>query len=123
MFVGSTSWGMLLWFIVLVIGYWAWSIKYKKTNGKKEKPWWRGIYLSFAALIFFTDFHVSQFYYVYQHETDWFSLIGWWISLLIVSGLLLYKWIHEEDVEALKEENERLREAVEYFRNKQENDD
>ncbi|MCA1013029.1 hypothetical protein [Halobacillus halophilus] len=122
MFVGSTSWGVLLWFIVLVIGYWAWSIKYKKTNGKKEKPWWRGIYLSFAALIFFTHFHVSQFYYEYRHEPEWFSLIGWWICLIIVSALLLYKWIHEEDVEALKQENERLREAVEYFRNKQEQD-
>jgi|GEM_PF-4404911 len=56
MFVGSTSWGVLLWFTVLVIGYWAWSIKYKKTNGRKEKPWWRGIYISFAALIFLQTF-------------------------------------------------------------------
>ncbi|MGP4077342.1 hypothetical protein [Halobacillus sp. K22] len=123
MFFGSTSWVVFIWFIVLVIGYWAWSIKYKKTSGKKEGAWWRGIYVPFAALIFFTDFHVSQFYYEYRHEPEWFSLIGWWISLLTVSGLLLCKWIHEEDVEDLKQENKRLREAVEYFRNKQENDD
>ncbi|ASF39151.1 hypothetical protein CEH05_08480 [Halobacillus halophilus] len=123
MFFGSTSWGVFVWFMVMVIALWAWSIKYKKTNGKKEGAWWNWLLISFVALIHFTDFHVGLLYWEYPHEREWFSLIGWWISLLTVSGLLLYKWIHEEDVEALKQENERLREAVEYYRNKQENDD
>ena len=122
MFFDSTSWGVFVWFMVMVIGLWAWSIKYKKTNGRKEGAWWNWLIISFVALIHFTKLRLGPLAWEYGHEPSGFSLIGWWISLLTVSGLLLYKWLHEEDIEALRQENKRLREAVEYFRNKQEND-
>ena len=51
-----------------------------------------------------------------QEKADTIYLIGWGISLLVVVGLLIYKRKQESNIKELKQENKRLREAVEYYR-------
>ncbi|WP_409250788.1 hypothetical protein V1502_11490 [Bacillus sp. SCS-153A] len=49
-----------------------------------------------------------------------FYLAGWGVSFLVMSSLLFIKWIQVRKEEDLKQQNERLKEAVEFYRNKAE---
>ncbi|WP_035511612.1 hypothetical protein [Halobacillus karajensis] len=80
------------------------------------KNWWRWFYISFVMLITFTILQYRFLIWITQEKPLPFYLIGWGISLLVVVGLLIYKWKQESNIKELKQENERLREAVEYYR-------
>ncbi|RDY70028.1 hypothetical protein DXT76_14955 [Halobacillus trueperi] len=80
------------------------------------KNWWGWFYISFVMLITFTILQYRFLIWITQEKPDTIYLIGWGISLLVVVGLLIYKRKQESNIQELKQENERLREAVEYYR-------
>ncbi|WP_456273317.1 hypothetical protein [Bacillus sp. AK031] len=84
------------------------------------KSWWKWFYTSFILLITFTIFQFQFLTWLTKESLDTFYLSGWVISLLFAVGLLVYKWKEERNIEEIKKENERLKEAVEYYRQKAE---
>ena len=69
-------------------------------------------------LIAFTILQYRFLIWMTQEKPVTFYLIGWGLSLLVVVGLLIYKWKQDSNIEEFKQENERLRKAVEYYRSK-----
>ncbi|TYS17159.1 hypothetical protein FZC78_11150 [Rossellomorea vietnamensis] len=84
------------------------------------KSWWKWFYTSFIMLITFTIFQFQFLTWLTRESLDTFYLSGWVISLLFAVGLLIYQWKEERNIEEIKKENERLKEAVEYYRHKAE---
>ncbi|MDL4839836.1 hypothetical protein [Aquibacillus rhizosphaerae] len=82
------------------------------------RTWWKWFYISFVMLFTFTILQYQFITWLTQESLDTFYLIGWIISLLIMVGLLIYKWKQDRNIEKIKKENEKLKEAVEYYRSK-----
>ncbi|MYL49883.1 hypothetical protein GLV98_10315 [Halobacillus litoralis] len=82
------------------------------------KNWWKWFYTAFVMLITFTILQHRFLTWITSEKPVTFYSIGWGLSLVAVVGLLIYKWKQENNIEELKKENERLKEALEYYRSK-----
>ncbi|GEN52652.1 hypothetical protein [Halobacillus faecis] len=82
------------------------------------KNWWKWFYTAFVMLITFTILQYRFLTWITSEKPVTFYTIGWGLSLAAVVGLLIYKWKKESNIEELKQENERLKEALEYYRSK-----
>ncbi|EDL66403.1 hypothetical protein [Bacillus sp. SG-1] len=82
------------------------------------RTWWKVLYVAFTMLILFTILQYKYIAWINPGTLDSFYLFGWGISLVVIISLLIFKWRQDISKEDLKQENDRLKEAVEYYRNR-----
>ncbi|KHE72467.1 hypothetical protein [Halobacillus sp. BBL2006] len=96
------------------------SLKTSGKGGLGVERWWKWFFVSFYLLTSLSIFQIKYLAWLSQERLDPIFLVGWIVLFVAVYGLLIYKQQRDKRMVTMEEENQRLREAAEYFRIKSE---